>query len=677
MRVKNLTLVVLVIAIVVEPAIASHHRSFYENDTGAHETKEPDFETSRVLASFGGPDESQRVIDYDHDETGDDGSTRLDLGNAALFLDARISQAPLSPARSYAIDGGFYVSAITGWSANTLPPGENLLFAWFGWFNDLNLDGRIDDDCMQRPGYVAGADEFVWAGIMEERPHRLVAWILPGNHTAGQMPDPLGSSGPSEPIDALPLMGFPGSLSPDLSLDDRSGNQYGVYPQACPADTFQVAGSGFASMYYDSALLSETEIVVAAFPMDGSAVVGLDPFAPLGYDLGEARFIDVDHYEALNPSIADLWQGLRDAGRSEYLQLKEMTIAKVGESEGKVDETAAAAGHERDVLVESFFSVARTAQDTFRNETGIEPPSGDPSDMTDEVAVLIGDGVNRSLEAFDRTTNISRRFFAVDPREPNTEWDVLPGASYGARSDEVGPSCTDRRAYHADGDCNDYSGYLDGRHAWADLTARGSVPYPHVYQIGGPYGTLLRIVVDPLVFDASDAPQHRSLAPGVPYQFNARVGSWHDKDNDLHVSMATGAGAEFRGACGDDHAGNSGALNLTMESLEAEGAWPGGLWVFKDFERTGKASAEGESIVDLYMSGPVSIRIGCEPGQREAGAASARDWVVFSEGAFSGSMVKTTLEVAVSFVLDDLSLARELVRDVDIWSPQSITLDSV
>ncbi len=99
-------------------------------------------------------------------------------GDGGMFLDARLSNliAPGAPEDGIALYPGAYLSPLTG-NPDILVTGRYTSSAWYGQWNDLNGNGRIDDihDAM-----ASGGDEFRWRGVGSgESDVAIVDFVLP------------------------------------------------------------------------------------------------------------------------------------------------------------------------------------------------------------------------------------------------------------------------------------------------------------------------------------------------------------------------------------------------------------------------------------------------------------------------------------------------------------------
>ena len=247
-------------------------------------------------------------------------------------------------------------------------PGDNLLWAWYGDWTDLNGNGVVDacyqtcNDAMQ--------NEFVWLGncaafgpsgnaayavshgYCQEDPNpnapgsracdvasgengpcakaRIDVWVFPGNHNPGTLTDTPGeqvvdwtfrvgdcstpptcdedSTGCEDLCSGDPLLDNQAYVTPDgLSMDDRTGDNGAANLGDDTAR--QWAGNlGNVGTYYGDDGLLETLVVVYGVNCAVGTPNGLDLGKPAGAD-GGCTFLDVDKTAALNPTVEQLLIG--------------------------------------------------------------------------------------------------------------------------------------------------------------------------------------------------------------------------------------------------------------------------------------------------------------------------------------------------------------------------------
>ncbi|MBI4392499.1 MAG: hypothetical protein HY556_01695 [Euryarchaeota archaeon] len=639
----------IIIAQAAGPALASHRYTYLADAEQGH-TFEPDHEvTSRIVTPAGDPVEDA-TIDADGDAEGDLGATGTDVGGGNRLLDSVVQYMTTQGGSYVAVNG--YSRSIIGGSSSFLLPGSSGLMAWYGEFNDVDGDSRIDDLCEEDPRHGNGAaDEFLWRGGASGEAGRfnLVAWIVPGNHSdeLGDRPDvylipdivvPDGTEAGTK------VQGFDGAynMHPDFKLDDRSagasnGGSHPEWPTGCPGNTGWVGGTGFGSNHADDALVRETAVVVAVFE-EGA---GREPLIEQGYDVSQATFVDVDRYSSLHPSVDSLYTGFAAVGRDAIRQ---------------ADENA-----------------TREATPALKDVRDSVPP----------------------LEN-DDTAEANARFFPLAEHEPNDPADRYGcfdpstpcNATFGG--DPFNGTCATDSLSEPRGSCNDYSGYASDWHAWLDVQAYSSGCICGTF-IGGVYGPA-KIGAN-LPSGETGRHSERTFTPGQLYDFYGHVGQWSDKNGDTWIGRVpdvlepyskgfADAGknedpnqytdndpsspeSEFRGNCVRTQL--PGLPKVTLVPLTADGSWPGGVLRFNNFERVGLAALSGRQTVELYLTGPIEIPLECVTGEETTtGQLLARDYVSFlGAGIQYGVTVTTTVESYVTHSNGDTSV--EIVRDVDVY----------
>jgi hypothetical protein len=122
-----------------------------------------------------------------------------------------------------------------------------------------------------------------------------------------------------------PIFGNQGSVAPDQTFDDRSGDQgfdtRGWY-----------FGLGWPTFYYDQSLVTSTTVISVANCNEGVSA--------RFYEVNTCRFVDVDQYKTWNPVLESMVGGLKPAARSNYLLVRD-TYGPFGNSvDGAVNNAA-------------------------------------------------------------------------------------------------------------------------------------------------------------------------------------------------------------------------------------------------------------------------------------------------------------------------------------------------
>ncbi len=202
-------------------------------------------------------------------------------GSGGLFLDARVAQriSGTNAATNYVFLEG-QIGLATGRS-NYIMPGPHGSAAWYGWWNDKNLDGVIDD---VRGIEGSGADEFVWRGRASGEEIPMVHYVYPvtNNKVTGVN---------NFNIFGLANQGFSQEFYKDYT-DDPTHQAY-ITTGGTTGDAWSVNGP------YDSILVTITQITVANPAPGGNA---------LRYNFNDPdTLIDVDVYEGITPEAETLY----------------------------------------------------------------------------------------------------------------------------------------------------------------------------------------------------------------------------------------------------------------------------------------------------------------------------------------------------------------------------------
>ncbi len=197
------------------------------------------------------------------------------IGDGSLFLDARLSTVAGFPGNSEGISSEG-ISFFTGGLGEALLhrpdlllPGDHQVSAWYGWWNDLDQDGFIEDyhddgACTPADPGCDGRDEFKWRGL-----------------------------GSGESV-AVVLQARYGHGEPLTDGTSRSRSEQGWF-----TDFYHSPDEPLLATMY-------TMVVAGAAPAPGTL---------LGYDVNDpAALIDVDRYAAVSPEVESLWaSGVNDA----------------------------------------------------------------------------------------------------------------------------------------------------------------------------------------------------------------------------------------------------------------------------------------------------------------------------------------------------------------------------
>ncbi len=258
----RIILFLVLAALLVPTAAANHWLVYYSGiDERAGATREDDGEVFNVPGSpFDG--RVNRVV-YPGNIAGD----------GSLFLDARVTSwigRDRTDEGTEFYDAGVFATALG--REDVLLPGIHHTAAWYGWWNDLDADSRIDDvhDASCGIGTPCPDDEFLWRGIASGSTVSIHQFSYPFGILG------VRSAGPEHPS------------SQDFS--DRTS----------PANGEQGWVGAFTTSVDANFLLSITTFVLAGAP----TAVG----SRIGYDLDDAGALyDVDRYASLSPDVEALW----------------------------------------------------------------------------------------------------------------------------------------------------------------------------------------------------------------------------------------------------------------------------------------------------------------------------------------------------------------------------------
>ncbi|MBI4394314.1 MAG: hypothetical protein HY556_11065 [Euryarchaeota archaeon] len=611
------------------PALASH-RVLYDDvagqqigmtgpvnvrDDGLRYTSEPDFETTERWTL--GTAVANCIADLDPDTDlnsskayggfCDETAVASDLGKGELFFDVSVHAQDAGPAANAYVGYNYYYRNVIGQSDNVILPGKNGIFAWFGHWDDLNGDYRLDDVCRWEtdPSRTA-TDEFVWRGQSSGEnggtwdvpapPYKFVmyAWMDPGSYAPF---DP-----PLENAPTIPPLGPTTSTTYDQRLDDRTGED--DMATGCPSNTGWMSERGFYFYNYQTSLLWTLEMATAVNPGGSSGTLN-----PSASGLLTAPFVDVDVYRSLSPQVEDLSYGLlgapdavldaifaaRDdscagfAGASGRDYCRDPVGSACEESENatglfacsiEVDPVSPVCdagndtGYEwcKDAIDEACRFVADNSEDVC-NVDAIGPVcfvvAGTAGyDACDDPLLPTRGPVN----SFDESQSVASRFvLPAHAHEPNTPFDryscasvnvpascnaTYGGTSYSAGGTDGFPVCASDAPNQPRGSCNSYVGYGEGWHAWIDANPVEHYPAfmrPHALPpavglfVGGGF------TVEDHLFGSYPAGGHGkyndvSYVVGTEYQWGAYVGQWSDSNEDGWIGASARPDAPYGNA---------------------------------------------------------------------------------------------------------------------------------
>ncbi len=213
-------------------------------------------------------------------------------GDGGLFLDARVGVDTLAGPVVYP---GFLLAGPLGRTDFT-PPGSRDVSAWYGWWNDLDGDGAIDDlhdaGC---GGAGCGSDEFRWRGLASGESVAVTYFGIPG-----------GNPDQDLTIALTDLTWFHAMV--DAAGNPRSFSRIELDDGTAPGNPEQ-AWTGATDVTADGGLLTTTQMLVLA---GAPTAIG----DPTGYDMdAPGALYDVDRFEAVSPDVEALWSPTTAAAR--------------------------------------------------------------------------------------------------------------------------------------------------------------------------------------------------------------------------------------------------------------------------------------------------------------------------------------------------------------------------
>ncbi|MCA1814084.1 MAG: hypothetical protein LC624_09055 [Halobacteriales archaeon] len=482
-----------------------------------------------------------------------DGRVDMDLAPAggtggAVYFDANHAFSD-SPA------GGVLAAAGAG---PTILPGGSGIWAWYGDWTDKNGNGVIDElesPDPQDPGGVDASNEFVWYGncvgyqgappldgqaycVDDPVPGTtLPVWIVPGNHhgycNGVLVVQYCGSTNPlswgdvpgrqavclvnivagqalpficptevrdTEDFDAElasfgdPLLDDPSRVSADGTMDPRPAD-----PDIAARQ--YVYGLGWQTEFYDASLVTTTTVITAVTHQ--SAV---DKGLATWYDLRQASFTDVDRSTTWSPLAESLFDGTaKPAVRSQWVFARD---------------TAQPAASTEDALLNSRL-LNDLCDDSYLGVCPLGPvdsllPPGTVPDTTHGLT-----SGNPGLG-----------------REPNTRFDIAPGAVYNAYPPGTTPGLAPGQEELL-GYLNDYRGFASAYHAWVDINPLHGTLYNMAWTIGGACilcGTGGALGEPDILGQGAFTPpgdNNTVLQPGT-YLFGGPMAAWKDRAQQHH-----------------------------------------------------------------------------------------------------------------------------------------------
>ncbi len=229
------------------------------------------------------------------------------------------------------------MSLYAGVAGNRMIPGEHGHHARYGWWSDKDMDGVIDDNhdrhCATDGGSAACAvDELRWRGVASDEATPMIGWAIPSNSYWGGLAEMATRVWPfCWEVPTYALFSWPGGA--EYGPDDyartmfdchagvlsayhngaRAGNEGSFNDDTALAQEHQSyrAGNRYDNLYTDDGLLVTATFVVVANPARDLGN-GWDITVP-------EALIDVDVYDAVDPSVESLYLASASAARSAYM----------------------------------------------------------------------------------------------------------------------------------------------------------------------------------------------------------------------------------------------------------------------------------------------------------------------------------------------------------------------
>ncbi len=554
-----------------------------------------------------------------------------------------------------------YAGDVTG--RHMLYPGNGGFLSFFGYWNDLDQDGIIDEfsDASPNP-----EDEFKWRGVASgENSLRMVFFTIPRS-TEGQANGAQDTRcGPTTGswtiptvigVTCVPGIGFgpwfnESSARANGEFADRTSTvEY-------PSQQAWVLGGGNSLSFYDDSVLmeSQTITVVKAKPLigdtSGQIVDVSDPNA----------LIDVDVYEALNQDAETLWvstmRGIRDGP---YEQAR-----------------TAVNGH----LVDGY---------TIANDTATTIEAAARSHSTVNDTLNLGTAV--AIDAIDTAFAVPREGVKVIApnvaKEPNHALDDYEGRATFGQGDYRGTG-------------NTYPGFEDQWGFWYDVIPEMHVPITanvDARPTGGTYGRFgyVGTGIEPV---PGGSPNDGDRNTGVIMNFNSQVFAWSDLNldhwigywcnpqdpdgwdaandrcaNDPHYQFINDINgnpqaaspfeedlndAEFISVCS-----SSTAKGGTIVVMPVGGDWPQGTTVVRQYTSMTSAIWDNDNVFMPEGADPVTLNM--DSGSQ---CGRAADEIIFPRGnpGVSIMSVSTAFLPELKDVGRGIDITAQSVTDVDVY----------
>lgn len=436
------------------------------------------------------------------------------IGTGGLFLDA----VWYSDLKASWFDANHYATPVTG--GRDMMFGSGGFMAWYGWWLDLDADGRIDDfhdsgSCPPTKPACGGEDEFAWRGVGSGSPGiEMALYVIPTNLPAVTFTnnaigglarfDDVGTSPAWRPDEAFGAWANASDASPEATFVDRTGH----------ADLQQmwVNGDGYSYMWTDESLLLTTQSIVVANAEKSSSNTQYNLEDP------EAS-IDVDIYEAYSPEAESLWVSTGGTVPQTYVDARKAPT-QIGPMINGYTAMLSAAVNDVSRLINDLTSGQRPPVDIVDEflAENVDPVVDDANEAADPYVGAAIDAANDVLRGAPAIPTTNPPWL----KEPNHVGDVFPGATF---SGVPGPA----------GIGNDYAAHASAHHLFMDGRLSTEIPdWRNVYiqPAGVSYGEsgwLFRSTSEVLPCEACDS--ERGLTPTI-LGANVYATLWKDANGD-------------------------------------------------------------------------------------------------------------------------------------------------
>ncbi len=394
------------------------------------------------------------------------------IGQGALFLDSQWYYHE----QAY-VASNYYLAPATG--GKQMLYGSGGFMSWYGWWQDLDGDGRIDDhhdsgSChATAPASCASVDEFTWKGAGSGDALEMVLYFLPSD---------LPNNGQDRGVDER----TPQSASALGLTVGRNWGTFGAWANgtdARPDDTFDdrteyseseqlwVNGIGWPWVWTDESLLIESQTVVVANPGKSNS--------ELRYKIeGADVSVDVDTYESVDPTVEALWvstvtpiPGQVAEARRAPTQIGPLVNEYAAMVSAAINDVSRAINdltNGQRPPIEILDEFLQDNVDPVLDDT-VNPVVNNTLDLVNDTAAPYRDPAVAEVNALTRAANnnlsaaIEAYYNPAWLMEPNHVGDIYPGATFDGVPDYLGVG-------------NDYTDHATEYHLFMDSHAVFQVP---------------------------------------------------------------------------------------------------------------------------------------------------------------------------------------------------------